>query len=537
MKVGDLVTFLTLTIGLSLGLGATMAAAYRVDVAQNWSERRCDPAVVALAGFFKPTKDPRTASQFASDNWSFCQKEYVQAGIRAAAAVPRELTDAEGAVVGLVQGITGAVADVFFDVWRFCFEAYSSFMDRMKGAAQLAHNFLIGLHSIVGRLQAAVLSVVFGVWSLIAAFVSTVQVVLIVAIVIVGILIALQIILFFLLLPISGLIITVTAVVSVAVVIIATAIAAAMVAELFTPGVCFAAGTQIMLGRGRGVRPIEAIRIGDVLVDGGVVTAVHQFRQPELLYDLDGIRVTGDHLLVTPAALKRVRDWPDATLVDRVPKQHDLWCLTTTTRRIPVKGRSSAHLFADWEEIPEKDTEAQAAWYAAVWHTVNPGSPLQGRHSESEAGVSLDCQIPTLNWLGQRQLRRAVDIRLGDWLITQEGVATRVIGVVELAGDQVTDAVELRDGREIQLVSVGSWVRCRLHSGDKWTLWEHPTAEPVRELHPVRWRHFYTTAGEFQIGSGAWAIRDASDVGLHRLAALVDETVLNPASENFGGAL
>lgn len=524
MKVGDLLGILTLTIGLTLGLAMTMVASYRVDVARNWDEYRCNPGVVALAGFFKPSTDPRTASQFATDNWSFCQKEYVQEGIRAAAAVPRELAEAEGAVAGLVREIASVIADVFFDVWKFCYSAYSTFMDRMKVVAKLAHNFMIQLHSIVSRLQAAALSIIFGLIGLITAYISATQLVLIVAIVIIGILIALQIILFFLLLPISGLIITVTAIISVTVVAIATAIAAAMVAELFTPGACFAGGTQIMMGHGRGGVPIEKVKIGDVLIDGGVVTAVHRFYQNEQFYELDGIRVTGDHLLYTPS-LKRVRDWSEATLVDTSPRAQDLWCLTTTTRRIPVRGRESAHIFADWEEIPDGDKQAQATWYASVWNTVNPGWPRQGKPSESEAGVSLDCQIPVLNWFGQRQLRRAIDIRIGDWLLTHEGVATRVIGVVEIAGDQVTDAVELHDGREVQLVSEGSWVR-RSGPEGAWACWKHPTAEPVRELHPVRWLHFYTTAGEFQIGSGTWAIRDASDVGLEKLAHLVDVTIL-----------
>jgi hypothetical protein len=99
------------------------------------------------------------------------------------------------------------------------------------------------------------------------------------------------------------------------------------------------------------------------------------------------------------------------------------------------------------------------------------------------------------------------------------------VGVVETAGDQVTDAVVLEDGvAGPQLVSVGSWVReC------DGSVWRHPTKEAVRELHPVRWRHFYTAAGEFQIGSGAWAVRDASDVGLARLDTLVDDIVLEPS--------
>lgn len=533
MKVSDLLAFLTLTIGLSLGLGVVMAGAYRVDVARNWSERRCDPGVVALAGFFKPSTDPRTARQFSEDNWSFCQKEYVEEGIRAAAAVPSELADAEGAVVGAVRDIAAVIADVFFNLWQFCHEAYSTFMDRMKVTAKLAHNFMIQLHSIVGRLQAAALSIIFGLIGVITAYISATQLVLIVAIVIIGILIALQIILFFILLPISGLIITATAIVSVTVVAIATAIAAAMVAELFTPGACFAAGTRVMCGRGRGPVPIESIRIGDVLLDGGVVTAVHRFRVSEQLYSLDGVHVTGDHLIRVPecgSVLVRIREYRESKLLDTVPRLHDLWCLTTSSRRIPVQGTTSAHIFADWEEIPDMDTQAQRAWHDRVWRELNPGLAVP-RHGSTEltaeAGVSPDCQIPTCSWWGVKQLRRAMDVRLGDYLYTRDGNRTLVVGIVEIAGDQVTDAVELWGAGSAQIVSIGSWVRER-----DGAVWRHPTKETVRELHPVRWRHFYTAAGEFQIGNGEWCMRDASDVGLSQLDQLVDDIVLESQEES-----
>lgn len=534
MKLGDLLTFLTLTIGLTLGIGVTMAATYRVDVARNWEERRCDPGVIAMAGFFKPSTDTRSAAEFSRDNWSFCQKEYVQAGIRAAAAAPKEIADAEAAVVDSLRGIMSVVADVFFTLWQVLHEAYSTFMDRMKIAAKLMHNFMIQLNSLVERLQGAVLSIIFGLMSLVKAVLSATQVVLIVAIIIVGILVALQIILFFLLLPVSGLIITVTALVSVVAVVISTAIAAAMVAELYTPGACFVGGTHVLLGRGRGAVPIESVRIGDVLVDGGIVTAVHKFRQPEQIYEIDGVHVTGDHLIHTGergTPFIRVRDYPDATTsgsCTATPLQ--LWCLTTTTRRIPVQGLTSAHIFADWEEIP--DGQAQHEWYEHVWATLNPEhqvvSPLRSE-LDAEAGLSPDCRVPVASWMGRRQLRRAMDVRIGDWLYTRTGALTRVVGIVELAGDQVTDAVELRDdpAGEANIISVGSWLRRQDED-----VWQHPRKLPVRDLHPVRWVHFYTTSGEFQIGGGTWSVRDASDVGLGQLSRLVDDVVLDAMVED-----
>jgi len=504
-------------------------AAFRVDVGRNWDTARCTASVLATGGLYKPTTDPRTAAEFARDNWSFCQKEFVQAGLRTAAEIPKDLADAEAGLSTIMQEVANVVSDVFFNIWKFCYEAYSTFMDKMKGAAKLFHNFMIQLHSIVGRLQAAALSIVFGLIALISAFISATQLILIVAIIIIGILIALQIILFFILLPISGLIITITALVSVVVVSVATAIAAAMVAELFTPGACFAAGTMVVTETGSAI-PIETVRIGQALWpnDSNYVTAVHRFNTIESLWVLDGVRVTGDHLI----GGCRVRDHPEAVPSPESARLTDLWCLTTARRQIPVKGLHGRRIFADWEEIEDDDRPALENWYRAVWRTLNrtqePAPRLSARAVSSDAGLSPDCMVPVAGFFGYRKLRRVMDIRIGDRLYTRDGGLTRVVGIVEIAGNQITDAVELPDPtiEDTLLVSIGSWIRHRESS-----LWTQPVTMRCEDLHPMRWIHLYTAAGEFQVGSGEWSIRDASDVGLAVIGDLVDDVILDPKKD------
>lgn len=535
MNVKQIAQLLTVTIALTIGLGASIAAAFRVDVTANWTAKRCEPGVIPIAGVFKPRDDPRTAAEFAADNFKECQKVYIQDALRAAADAPKELLAAESGVVGMMHDATDAVADVFYDLWRFCYEAYSSFMDSMKGAAKLFHNFMIQLHSIVERLQASVLSIVFGLISLIVAYINSVQLVLIVAIVIIGILIALQIILFFLLLPISGLIITITALISVVVVAVATAIAAATVAELFTPGVCFATGTQILMADGS-TKPIEQLTVGAVLHGGARVTATHHFYSLDPLYELDGIHVTGDHLVyANGGCLIPVRDHPSARALgtpawDWLCGGRDLWCLTTTNRTIPCVTTAPSGqritMFADWEEIPEESHAQLAIWHNEVWRALNgtDGPRPTSRVLDAEAGLSPDCMVACQTWLGTREWRRLMDVRVGDTVYDGPDSVTRVVGRVTLAGDQSTDAVQLTsDLHGPQIVSMGSW-RQEPSSG----LWTPAVGHPVVELHPSRWEHLYTESGVFLI-SGGWRIRDASDVGLDSLRPLVDSVVLGSA--------
>jgi len=537
-SVKTVTQFSVLTIGLTIGLSAVIATAFRVNVGANWEERRCDPYVVPIAAFFKPSADPRTGAEFATENWNYCQKQYVQRALTTAAQVPKAVAAASAATVGVVQDIASTVADVFFNLWKMCYETYATFMEKMRDVAKLFQKFMLNLYGIVERLNASALSIIYSLLSLITPIVNSIQVTLIVSIIVIGIIIVLQVLLFFFLLPISGLIITVTAMVSVAVVTIATAIAAAMVSELFSPGACFAKGTPVQLASGE-TRPIETVQIGDLLRDGGRVTAIHQFRSRDVFYNLDGIRVTGDHLIANPSKLIRVSDHPHAT-AERAffGGSQDMYCLTTTTRRIPCIGTAGVLLFADWEEIAEDDRPALENWYQQVWTILNGPdmrpfgvtASLTRRASdavlESEAGLSPDCLIPCKDWLGRRCHKHLRDIRIGDTVYDSPTTTTTVVGKVVIAGNQVTDAVEV--GGSCQIMSNASWIK-RM-DGTYWLPAE--AIGRIREMHPIRWEHLYTGTGQFMLAGDRITVRDASDVGLGGLRPLVDSIVLNVPTDS-----
>jgi len=531
MTSTSLTELIVITIALTIGLGGIISAAMGVDISEHWEENRCEPYVVPIAGFFKPLDDGRTASQFATDNWSFCQKQYIQGALRVAAEVPKELAEAEAATVSMVQDIASVTADVFFNLWKFCHQTYTTFMDRMKNVAKLFQNFMVNMYSIVEKLNAAAVSIIFGLISLIVSTINAIQITLIVAIIVIGIILVLQILLFFILMPISSLIITVTAIVSVAVVVVATAIAASVVAELFHPGACFATGTLVVLKGGQ-TKAIEEIRLGDVLEDGGRVTACHSFFTTDTVYDLYGVHVTGDHLVLSDKTktLIPVRDHHAATQLQTTIGQWfqrgtELWCLTTTTRRIPCRGSKKGKesvLFADWEEIAMDDETALVAWHTDVWTTLNgspPSAPPSDRVIDAEAGLSPDCRVACADLWGKLIYKSLKEVTVGTRVFDTPTTTTTVIGKVRIAGDQATDAVNLMGPDGPQFVSCATWIR-----SPQANLWK-PAPGPSVDLHPIEWQHLYTQSGSFML-DGFWRVRDASDVGLENLRPLVDSIVL-----------
>jgi len=179
--------------------------------------------------------------------------------------------------------------------------------------------------------------------------------------------------------------------------------------------------------------------------------------------------------------------------------------------------------FADWEEIPDHDIAALAAWYDKVWRTLNDpevsADPPSQRTLQAEAGLSPDC-IVVCRTMGGRVHRHIADIEIGDVVYDGPDSTTTVIGKVLIAGDQTTDAVVLASPEGPNIVTCATWVQQNY-------IWS-PAKGWIQDIHPVVWMHLYTESGMFML-SGMWLVRDASDVGLDGLRPLVESVVLNPA--------
>jgi hypothetical protein len=109
---------------------------------------------------------------------------------------------------------------------------------------------------------------------------------------------------------------------------------------------CFDPSTPIQLADGT-FREMHEVRLGSKLVDGSRVTSVLWFTYLGTpMYSLDGVVVSGNHLVLHNGAWKPVCDHPDA-----VPEEwfggDTLVCLNTSSNQIHVGN----HVFRDFEEV------------------------------------------------------------------------------------------------------------------------------------------------------------------------------------------
>ena len=118
---------------------------------------------------------------------------------------------------------------------------------------------------------------------------------------------------------------------------------------------CFAPDTLIRKKNGETVL-LKDIGIGDVLEDGSIVEGIFHFNCPDEieLYTLDGVIVSGGHLVLHNGVWKSVYEHPDARKYTGTSPDK-LICLITDTHHIPIHSTT----FADYEETSDPIALAQ----------------------------------------------------------------------------------------------------------------------------------------------------------------------------------
>ena len=124
---------------------------------------------------------------------------------------------------------------------------------------------------------------------------------------------------------------------------------------------CFAPDTQIIMADGS-TKPISQVRIGDLLQDGAEVETTYMFSGEETkMKRIFGVHVSANHYVLDGKQMVQVGEHSAAVDATSLPR---LWCLGTSTHRIPVRlqrpGGESTLVFADYEESSDPVVIAEA---------------------------------------------------------------------------------------------------------------------------------------------------------------------------------
>ena len=485
-----------LTLGLVCFVGYVYANMERSVIMNNWKDQRCDVFVMFAAYYLKPETDTRSDGEFATDNFQFCMKQMVTQAMEVAMA---PLSAVLGTQATVAKGITGSM-NMARQLLSKLMEAFMSFiapfLKRFQSITYQLSIVTAHLKSAFQRANAALLSFVYIGLSMITGLQNMMHFIMKVALIILIIMVVLIILLFFVLFPFIPLLIipVITAIVSFGTPDQKDG------AEGTRSAFCFAPETPVVLGNGTTI-PISEIRTGDVLEGGSTVEGVLTFDGTQTpLYSLDGIRVSGSHLVQGITG-----DWHSVAEDSRasaIPEKAErLYCLNTSDQTIPIRtGKGTSLLFRDWEEISSTDVEGQAMWDALV-------SKMLGRMKQTADDSTFCLMDPRIHVKTTNGLAPLSSIRIGDTLELSYNLSTKVIGIVE---GRVQGAPSLNWMsaciEKIYLSTEGTTYHSRV-----------TTIGPSTEF--LAGRHLITDSGTFLISCerNVRFMRDFTEVGMDRI--------------------
>lgn len=511
--------FMFLVVTAALGVGLLLANVYGnfEEVKSNWGKYRSNLMYLLAAPLFKPADDSRTPTQFAVDNFNDVVGDVIKKTmaifLEPLFGIFRLLLNGCDEMLSGILNVRGGLARL----WEGWNGVTQVFFHRFAATANAFQGTSRKLFEAMSRTYGIAVSSLYGGLSTIYSVLSSLDLLVNIAIAALLVIIGLMFFFWFVLWPIIPLAIAAVAFIS------NTSSAAGVSGMASALSGCFAAETLVALEGGRQV-PISAIRVGDILRTGATVTGHMVFeRTTDDVFEMEGVYVSGCHIFYGDYFPVSVKNCPGARLITGFDEP--VYCLLTSDRRIPIVTQAGrVRMFGDWEELPD-DLEAQTSWHIWVDSMLNKGCDGRVYYPDVPDPAQIGSQAafsPTSRVLRPEGSAEIQTLRPGDLVLSADGVPTRVTGVVCVGAEDV-DAVAPLDLEGSAFASAGIWLR-----GSSTSPWVKPATDAL--MAPPAgiscYYHLFTEAGTFRVAIGDSAepidVRDFSDVGMADLPKSYD---------------
>jgi hypothetical protein len=377
--MGGIWIFLFSLFAILFLIGYTLSTLEKNTIISNWGARRCGLPVMVAGRFFKPDTDPRTPSEFSSDNFDFCMKSYVDKFIAFFMAPINALFGKQVGIAGNAMGMMGTIRKIA----QTMYNAFSSYLDTFyrKYVASIFQfkRIIDHLRMAVQRIGAIAMSMIFTGITLFRGLINTIQFIIKVILIVCAIMLVIIIILFFVLFPVIPIILAALTAVVYTTLGLSTIVGGSVADTVnnMKSGFCFSEGTLVLVKTNKGVIhvPVEKIKLGDELVHGEKITAVIVMEgQDETLYDIGGVYLSGSHLIKSNKGWHMVEKDERAIPTNKVSPT--LYCFNTTSNCIPIYCPRTAEILLcrDWEEIANDDEKGQYIWNYMILSMLNKNS-------------------------------------------------------------------------------------------------------------------------------------------------------------------
>lgn len=482
----------TLSFLISLltgGFAFLLAMSNIEEIKKQWNDRRCDLEIMLTAQLYKPDSDPRTPGEFATENFQFCIRSIFTTILITALAPVLKLVNSQLSVLESVTEMLDRLRNIQAIFMKHFTGLMDPFFNRFKTTGSAFATTYMKFLSAMGRAFGITQAVMYIGMSLVIGVENFVEFIIRVVMIVMYIILGLMILLFFLILPVLGLILYTCYIIG--------SSPFGYLAKDVCGEICFDPQTRVKLQDGT-VKWMDALLLGDVLEDGSLVEGILEVSaEQEPVYVLDGIRVSGAHLVWFEEEEEwiPVAEHPEALLSHQ--RCSRLLCLRTNSRTIPLEGLSKTWSFRDWEELPTNLPTSDTIWDFLVGEILNEKAPRQPVPKEIPL-LRETCHV----MYKTGEIRRISEVRIGDILYGSEGF-TKVTGVYR-------GTAEFQSNSDF---TDGLWLR-QLPTSD----WVHPEGlQGSSEIH--QGYHLTTESGCFWIQTSRFSgfVRDFTEVGIHNL--------------------
>jgi hypothetical protein len=190
------------------GVFAVLLGLSNIDeVRNNWSQRRCDLDILVTAQMYKPSDDPRSGGEFAAENFTFCTRSIMISFIEMMLApvygmLNQQLNVAES-ISGMLNNLRTVQANFMKGFTSILDPVFKRFQTTGSQFGVTYQKMLSAMSRAMGITQA----MLYIGMSLVMAVENFVHFVINVVVIIMWIILGLMILLFFLILPVFGLIV------------------------------------------------------------------------------------------------------------------------------------------------------------------------------------------------------------------------------------------------------------------------------------------------------------------------------------------
>ena len=357
--------FLAVTFVLFSILSYLVFLVEKQSIIKNWDNRRCDLPVMFGASYFKPANDPRSDTEFAGDNMSFCMKKRVSQIMEVIMAPFMVIFKGQMGVAGGLGDGLNILRNVLNNMKKAFLSFLMPFYQRYVNTAYQVTTITQRMRMAFQRVYAIVLAFVFSGLTIVRGMINVKDFIIKVVLIILAILVALVIILFFILAPfVGGLILPTIAAISA----VAGAGAVGGMADAF----CFTLETRIKMADGT-LKEIGQLEIGDKTNGGGkVITVIKTTGENVPLYSIQNDLVSSYHIVWDSS--KNI--WCFAKDHGHAKKTHEirkeLMCISTENRIFETE---TGLIARDWEEINDTDAESNRLYEELINSLLNSDNP------------------------------------------------------------------------------------------------------------------------------------------------------------------